>query len=78
MAAPQMALGRIFSRQLIDDGLRIESRCNFCGAVIIGSASENLPKDEQQHLKDCPKIPRCQTRQSVEIETAPLPANWVA
>jgi hypothetical protein len=57
MPAP-IGAGDVFSRRLISDGVQIESTCKFCGVVIIGSASESLPGDEQQHIKDCPNIPR--------------------
>jgi hypothetical protein len=45
-----------FTRRLINDGTQIESRCIFCGAVIIGSVMEGFVEQEQQHFKTCPKI----------------------
>ena len=47
--------GPIFIRQLINDGLDIESTCNLCGTVIIGRAMHGLLEQEQQHIETCPK-----------------------
>jgi hypothetical protein len=58
MAAPQPArVGDVFTRRLIDNGLQIESRCNFCGVAIVGTARDNdIKSKEQQHVLNCPKM----------------------
>jgi hypothetical protein len=33
----------------------IESTCRHCGGVIVGSASETLPADEEKHVVVCLK-----------------------
>jgi hypothetical protein len=42
-----------FSRRLSADKLTIESRCNFCGAVIICKASDGLAQKEDDHIDRC-------------------------
>jgi hypothetical protein len=46
-----------FVRRLLEDGMLIESRCKWCGFLIIGKASQNLPEDEQKHISECPITP---------------------
>jgi len=57
MTAPQPKRPGDFDRRLTDDGLEIESRCKFCGAVIVGSVLKGLAEKERQHIKNCPKSP---------------------
>lgn len=54
---PQKVI-QVFVRRLINNGLQIESRCKFCGTVIVGSAMEGLAETEQRHIQNCPKIGR--------------------
>lgn len=42
-----------FARQLNGDASLIESRCEQCGAVIVGSVLHGLAEKEGQHLADC-------------------------
>ncbi len=44
-----------FERELIRDGERwlIRSRCRTCGAVIVGSVTEGLTGDEEEHIERC-------------------------
>jgi len=42
-----------YDRILIDDNQHIKSVCRKCGAVIIGSASNGLAKNEETHQTDC-------------------------
>lgn len=43
-----------FTRSLVRDGERvlIESKCEYCGAVLVGSVPQ-LPLDEEQHRAQC-------------------------
>jgi hypothetical protein len=54
----KVGVAKAFTRRLINDGSQIESRCNFCGAAIVGSAMYGLDKLEEQHFNNCPKISR--------------------
>jgi hypothetical protein len=57
MADPRaIKVADAFTRRLINDGSQIESRCKFCGAVIIGSVMQGFVEQERQHFKECPKI----------------------
>jgi len=42
-----------FSRRLVHQAILIESRCDFCGFVIVGRASGTLPKAENVHASNC-------------------------
>ena len=53
----------IFERQLIEDCVseedcvyKIESRCQLCGAIIKGSASDSFFEQEDEHIKKCPRL----------------------
>lgn len=48
----------VFTRRLFDEGAKIESRCKFCGDVIIGSVMGGLLEKEEEHFKNCPKAPK--------------------
>ncbi len=40
-----------------DDPTLIECRCQYCGFLLIGSASEGLHDYELQHRNNCPPDP---------------------
>ena len=49
------ATDRQFDRRLVARGDRklIESTCRRCGVIIVGSISDSLTEDEENHVKDC-------------------------
>ncbi len=51
-AKPQPIGG--FTRRLTDDSMLIESRCQFCGVVIVGSVLHGLREEENAHQANCP------------------------
>ena len=55
MGNREKAGDRRFDRRLVAQGERrlIESTCRRCGAVIVGSVSESLADDEQEHVQQC-------------------------
>jgi hypothetical protein len=55
---------RQFERRLISQGDRklIESTCRRCGTVIVGSITDGLAADEENHVKDCRSKPKRPTK----------------
>ena len=46
-----------FHRKFVDGSSYrlIESKCALCGARIVGSVSQHLKQDEENHAATCPK-----------------------
>ena len=44
-----------YTRRLVyaRDKSLVESRCSRCGTLVIGSATESLIADEQEHMRQC-------------------------
>ncbi len=57
-ASPKATIPDAFTRQLVNDASQIESRCIYCGAVIVGSAAQHLQEDEEDHREHCPAATR--------------------
>jgi hypothetical protein len=57
-SAPRPIRVDVFARQLTDDGRKIECRCKWCGTVILGSVMDGLLDREQEHVQNCPNIPK--------------------
>ncbi len=50
-----MPIAEGFVRRLKpDDFTRIESRCDFCGFLIVANAHYDLYEQEREHRKGCP------------------------
>ena len=46
----------IFTRRLIEGGLKIESTCNYCGTVLVASFSEGIAQKEDEHIDKCQRL----------------------
>jgi len=56
---PHIKVADAYVRKLSEDHLLIESTCKFCGAVIVGRATDNeLQNREKRHLEICTRLPR--------------------
>ncbi len=54
MAAIPVQPEASFNRRLkLGDPSLIESRCNLCGFLIVGSVLRGLPQQEAEHLRRC-------------------------
>ncbi len=60
----QSAVNRRFARRIVQQGERmlIESTCRYCGAVIVGSVTDALAANEDEHLEKCQQNPHADQR----------------
>jgi hypothetical protein len=59
-----------FDRKLSDDFAAIQSTCEMCGEVLVGSVSDGLPKREVEHFLACAKKPVSSSQSSSQASSA--------